>query len=94
MSIDDWISRWDEMDRIDSQIRDEYDHTVTREEMHDIITSRTHEPWPKTQTDEEIRFLESNYGERGPNGLIRHSLGHGCVGHGVGTWDLIEGNFS
>lgn len=28
-----------------------------------------------------------------PHGLSRH-YGHGVVGHGEGTWDLVEGDFS
>jgi hypothetical protein len=38
--------------------------------------------------------LESNHAERGPNNLLRHQIGEGCIGHGAGTWDLIEGGFS
>jgi len=38
-------------------------------------------------------FYESNNAQRGPNKLVRHKIGFGCVGHEA-NWDLIEGEFS
>jgi hypothetical protein len=45
--------------------------------------------------DSEKHFHRSNHSERGPNGLLRHRIdGHHCLGHGLGTYDYIAGDFS
>jgi hypothetical protein len=45
--------------------------------------------------DSEEHFHRSNHSERGPNGLLRHRIdGHHCLGHGLGTYDYIAGDFS
>ncbi len=38
-------------------------------------------------------FLDRNYAIEGPNGLVRHRIGNGCISHGTGTWDCIVGDF-
>jgi hypothetical protein len=44
--------------------------------------------------DSEADFHASNHSERGPCGLLRHRIdGVHCIGHGAGTWDLIQGHF-
>jgi len=70
-------------------ILDEYGDRVSRIAMKKIITDRK---W-KGSTMNRYE-LEHNGAVSGPNGLIRCAIGHGCVGHGEGTWDLMVGDFS
>lgn len=95
-SLDDWKSKW-----ADGVIVDEYDTEYTPEEMLRIITVRSRpepvrvsplDPWYKNVDD----LLEKNHAELGPNNLIRAKISEHsrCIGHGDGTWDLIEGEFS
>lgn len=39
-------------------------------------------------------FFSRNGAEEGPYGLLRHRIEGICVGHGEGTWDLMDGEFS
>jgi hypothetical protein len=39
-------------------------------------------------------WLKRNCAVPGPNNLVRHALEHGCIGHGEGTWDLLDCDFS
>ena len=75
----------------DRAIVDEYRDSITYEQLLDIITNRRgrHDVNPWTQ-----EMYERNYSEPGPNGLVRHTIGRGCVRHGAGTWDCCEGNYS
>ena len=74
----------------DRFIINEYCDPVTYEEMLEVITNRRRND-PCTWTPEKYY---QNYAEPGPNNLVRHSVGRGCVRHGEGTWDYVEGNFS
>ena len=97
-TLEDWIERFN---REGSHIRDEYGGTVEVDEMMRVITQRG-KPAPtdwerivqvglyKSEED----FHRKNHSERGPNNLLRHQIGELCVGHGEGTWDYIEGEFS
>ena len=71
-------------------IVDEYLDEIDWEKMMRTITARGR----KEPCNWDHERYERNYAEPGPNNLARHSIGHGCVEHGPGTWDLIEGNFS
>jgi hypothetical protein len=71
-------------------ICDEYGDGVSPKEMLSIITERT---WVTPNRWSAIDY-ESNNGEPGPNGLVRHRIGGGCIAHGEGTWDCIVGEFS
>ena len=71
-------------------IVDEYLEELDWEKMMRTITARSRKE-PSVWDHERY---ERNYAEPGPNNLARHSIGHGCVEHGPGTWDLIEGSFS
>ena len=67
-------------------IFDEYGFEITPVEMISKITERS-------SPSKSFPYLDSDC-EEGPNGLVRHSVGNGiCVGHGVGTWDLMLGEF-
>ena len=71
-------------------IVDEYLEELDWEKMMRTITARGR----KEPANWDHERYERNYAEPGPNNLARHSIGHGCVEHGPGTWDLIEGSFS
>ena len=86
-----------------SVIRDEYGEVRTKDEMLHIITKRGTgdkkaklgkwwEPYYKSEDD----FHEKNHSApcELDRTLVRHKIGNHCVGHGSGTWDLIEGDFS
>ena len=73
-----------------AEIRDESDKPVDAGRMLAIITDRSFDGGEWTNST-----LRANYAKRGPAGLARHVAGIGvCVGHGVGTWDLMDGEFS
>jgi hypothetical protein len=78
MNLNDWIDRFLDPDRI---IVDEYQETVSWDKMIRVITQR------KGQAP-------LDYADPGPNGPSRHKIGHGCLGHGEGTWDYVVGEFS
>jgi hypothetical protein len=69
-------------------ILDEYGDTISAGEMEYIITKRHN---PKAQITDEI--LRYNHAVRGPHGLLRANHQY-CIGHGEGTWDYFEGEFS
>ena len=82
--LDDWRAIFKT-----AEIRDEYDKPVTAAQMLIVITDRS---FAGEWNDQSLR---ANYAKRGPSGLARHVAGIGvCVGHGVGTWDLMDGEFS
>lgn len=71
-----------------STIVDEYDIPWTLNEMLEIITDRHRESPP-------VDFpYDSNHAQPGPYNLIRSKVCGNCVGHGEGTWDHIQGEFS
>jgi hypothetical protein len=80
------------------KIRDEYGRSISFPEMESIINRRSWDrrpfkpdQWYKTEEE----FLRLNGAEWGPNGLLRSKIdGVHCVGHGEGTWDYIQGEFS
>ena len=87
--FDTWFVRWMK-EHHRSRIVDEYGGLVTAGEMYAIVKNRS---WAR-QTPDQFDYA-ANHAEPGPNGLARHQLlpGH-CIGHGEGTWDLIQGEFS
>lgn len=88
LDLKDWEKFWSEQGR---EIRNEYEEVLTPEEMKAVITERS---WVR-KTPRPADFHKFNYSEDGPNGLVRYRLNApGCMGHGEGTWDLIEGEFS
>ena len=82
---------WKECLKEGGEIRDEYGEDVTFEEMVATVEERYWvPPYERSQ-----HFYEVNHAEPGPNNLMRHKIdGRFCVGHGGGTWDLMEGKFS
>ena len=85
-SLEDWINVW----RIGT-IVDEYDETISADEMLRTITERARPGGP----DQPPEWYAQNSAEPGPNRLARHKIdGRHCIGHGAGTWDLMIGEFS
>ncbi len=98
----DWFGLFDEYP--EGEIVNEHDEIISVAHMAQIITCRyngqtwerrifaaTQEPWtPET----EARFHAQNFSERGPNFLLRSRIGDNCTGHGEGTWDLFDREFS
>lgn len=94
-NLTDWQTQWSRGGKI--VISDGY--TLTADEMLDTITNRSNPRDWNTKAwygyESEAHFHRSNLSERGPRGLLRHQIdGRRCIGHGNGTWDLIEGEFS
>ena len=86
MSLEQWQKEWA---KPGLSIRDEYEQTISPEEMLGIITERARENPPTDSFD-----YYGNNAQRGPNNLIRHAIDRHCIGWGEGTWDLITGEFS
>ncbi len=90
-TYEDWVRMFIDPDRI---IISEYNEVIPYTKMISIITARAR-PDPCTW---DAARLARNYAEHGPSNLVRyridHERTHGCVGHGVGTWDYITGEFS
>lgn len=89
----DWIKLWSTPG---SRIEDEYGDVVTTDEMLAAITDRCsmvkkRVPYGYTSLEE---FHRRNDSQDGPNGLFRSRIGSRCIGHGIGTYDLIVGEFS
>ena len=70
-------------------IIDEYGQIMEFMDLYKTITER--EGWGRAASPE---WLAKNSAAPGPNRLVRHTIGYGCVAHGLGTWDLVEGEFS
>lgn len=85
-NLDDWKALWSAPN---ARIVDEYGREISSEQMLKTITERA---WP--ERDRLTKYYAQNHAEPGPNNLMRHQIGHYCVGHGEGTWDLIPGEFS
>lgn len=86
-SLRDWVVVFIDPERV---MFNEYYERVGLEEIMGVITARSwrdRPPWDEKQ-------LARNYAEQGPNNLVRHRIGHHCIGHGEGTWDYITGHFS
>ena len=83
-SLDDWKEKFKT-----GTITNEYDETITTEEMLRIITERKGNV--REEDVEEYTLHDAHI----DNGLLRCNLrgGH-CIGYGDGTWDLIVGEFS
>jgi hypothetical protein len=78
-------------------IHDEYDDEYTLERLMKVVAHRDwaikREVLPKRYLSWDD-FYYKNHAQPGPNGLLRHRIGNGCIAHGEGTWDLIAGYFS
>ena len=83
--LSDWKRKWQEP----GEIKDQYGRILTPAQMSALIEERKGGgPLPA------YSWLVDNGAVVGPNGLVRERLSHHCIGHGEGTWDLIEGEFS
>jgi hypothetical protein len=89
------LTSWETWDaflrRPDVMIVDEYDRSVTADDMTRIVSNRK---WYRDATLSP-EWMANNNAIQGPNGLARHATGPGsnCIAHGEGTWDLIVGWF-
>lgn len=96
-SLDDWCALWSKPGAF---IRNEYGERISISQMSDIITNRSRDAkWDESRWWSgfylsEADFHAKNHSLRGPKGLLRHRIGDHCVGHGKGTWDYIQGEFS
>lgn len=96
LSLDDWRELFSAPE---AYIRSEYGERVEVSEMLANITERSRargwdDEWWLPFYKSEADFHAMNDSVRGPNGLLRHRIGRFCVGHGAGTWDLVQGEFS
>lgn len=86
-TLDDWKAF---LSQPRVMIEDEYGAPWGLQELLDRITKRGR--------SDEVRWsdemLSKNHAERGPQNLVRHKIGYGCIGHGEGAWDYITGEFS
>lgn len=88
-TLNDWVNKWNEIGV--GIIKDEYGENCTPEDMYLIITARSYIPKSQLEPD----WYQMNQAEPGPNGLARAKIdGLHCIGHGEGTWDYIQGEFS
>lgn len=98
---DDGINTWADwkakLAYQDVQIEDEYGNDVPYESFVKTVENRS---WPAHALtapypyDSWNEFYFKNYAVPGPNGLVRHELGRGVIGHGEGTYDYLVGDFS
>ena len=71
-------------------IKNEYSETLTREQMMECIMLRERKVGGDVQPHKQ-EFLYANSATIGPNGMLRSQR---CYGHGEGTWDYVDGEFS
>lgn len=91
----DWRRLWAEDKGV---IKNEYHDVITVDEMvSTIVDRRGNSPWEEKKWvgyRSEEQFMKFNFGQRGPNNLIRCQLiPDKCIGHGAGTWDIFIGDF-
>lgn len=87
--LPDWEDLWG---RPGVTIENEYGDAVSIDEMRATILARS---WPRGPQHHDAAFLEQNYAEDGPHGLLRRRImPRHCIGHGSGTYDLCVGDFS
>lgn len=84
----EWIDKWTYENGC---IKDEYGESVMIGDMLQIIQCRKGYKGKGYNTEQWYR---ENHAIAGPHGLAQHALGKGCLQHGTGTWDCIEGDFS
>lgn len=86
--LDDWKKL---LSNINIAIKNEYGESVSFKEMINIITKRE---W-HGKNELYNKWYIDNHAEPGCNGLARSTIdGIHCIGHGLGTWDLMIGDFS
>jgi hypothetical protein len=72
------------------EIKDEYGTRVDFEDLMSIVMDRKR-PFNRAFSKKDF---DCNYAVAGPNNLLRSKIDEFCVGHGTGTWDLMNGEFS
>jgi hypothetical protein len=81
---------------MNGHIENEYGKVISLEKMLITIINRQG-AGSLGQLGINEEWYRQNYAEPGPQGLSRRKIGGGSlgvVGHGEGTWDYIEGDFS
>lgn len=86
--LGDWARIWVAVDG--GTIENEDGYKIELAEMIEIICNRRGPDREETNA----WYEENPVAMPGPNNLVRHRTGGGCVGHGEGTWDLLIGEFS
>jgi len=87
-SLSDWKILFEKKNQ---WIADESGKVLDASRMLSIITERSMPSAPLVTA----AFHEKNHSEDGPNNLHRFKVGEAnCIGHGEGTWDLVEGEFA
>jgi len=84
--LPDWMDLWE---KPDVRIIDEYGCEKTKEDMVLTIMARVGR---SRMTDPDRRWLSENHAVLGPFGLARHKIDGLCIGHGSGTYDLMDGS--
>jgi hypothetical protein len=85
----DWQREWAKPGRtIVNEYGDELDAADMLEEIEARGSDKDYGP------DRSGFDYAANSAVPGPRGLVRRRIGRHVVGHGAGTWDLIEGEFS
>ncbi len=77
-------------------IKDEYGDIIQLAVLLSTITDRNWKRnWEQKPAsyDSWKQFHAANYSERGPYGLLRSRIEATCIGHGDGTYDLINAEF-
>ena len=96
---DDGIEKIEDWGRLieGGMVRDEYGRWVMPGDMLSCIADRHGRAEATTPPENYVswqQFHRDNGSEFGPRGLFRHRVDGYCVGHGEGTWDYIDGDFS
>jgi hypothetical protein len=86
-SLADWAGMFE---KFPDSIYDEYGDRFSPQQLLGLITNRSN----RNAHSWNSEFLEKNHAVAGPDGLLRAKIGHNCIGHGEGTWDYIQGDFS
>lgn len=90
----DWFSSWGF--RLGCwSIRSEYRDKVSPARMMEIILLRRGRSSSDRPAHWTPEYLEANFAVPGPYGLLRHKIdNYHCIGHGMGTFDYLVGDFS
>ena len=91
--LPDWERLWTQPGAV---IKNEYGEVITPKEMKSRITERGRATWedkPYGYSTWSLFHLD-NGSMRGPKNLLRSKINGHVIGHGVGTWDLVVGDFS
>ena len=89
-NLEDWKRVFKQGVEIGYHIENEYGDEISIDSMLSEITDRGRNNGRKWS----FQDLERNYAEEGKNNLVRYKIRDGVVGHGEGTWDYLDCDFS